>query len=161
MQNKSRAFTLIELLVVVLIIGILAAVAVPQYQTAVEKSRATEALVWTKHLAEAEELYYMANGEYTNDLSKLGITVPSNDHFVWGAAVDPSVYNVRLMSTNGGYVIRYFMKHLPSTHAEYQGRFLCVAPEENKKGTALCRSLSGTTGEEYTFVSGSKMYPLN
>ncbi len=59
---KSRAFTLIELLVVVLIIGILAAVALPQYTKAVEKSRVSEMLQMVSSLEKALEVYVLENG---------------------------------------------------------------------------------------------------
>lgn len=55
-------FTLIELLVVVLIIGILAAVAYPQYRAAVEKSRATEAITTMDAMAKGAKLRFMSDG---------------------------------------------------------------------------------------------------
>ena len=59
----SKGFTLIELLVVVLIIGILSAVALPQYTKAVEKSRAAEAMVFLRHLKDMGTMYMLANGD--------------------------------------------------------------------------------------------------
>ena len=76
-RNTRRGFTLIELLVVVLIIGILAAVAVPQYQLAVEKARATEALTTINALVKAENVYKLANGSPTTNFAKLDIGLPS------------------------------------------------------------------------------------
>ena len=84
-QNRNRrGFTLIELLVVVLIIGILAAIALPQYMKAVEKSRAREAVSLLKSIVNAEQIYAMANGRYTSDLTALDVSFPSlldNSHF--------------------------------------------------------------------------------
>ncbi len=82
MLTNKQAFTLIELLVVVLIIGILAAVAVPQYQKAVIKSRYATLKNLVKSIADAQEVYYLANNEYTKDFDQLDITVPDQavDH---------------------------------------------------------------------------------
>lgn len=72
----NKGFTLIELLVVVLIIGILSAVALPQYTKAVEKSRATEAITLLGNLSNAEQIYKMSTGGYTNDLTLLDLQLP-------------------------------------------------------------------------------------
>lgn len=74
--QKNAAFTLIELLVVVLIIGILAAIAVPQYEKVVEKARTVDALTAIKSIVQAEEAYFLANGTYAKDFDSLDIEVP-------------------------------------------------------------------------------------
>ena len=62
---SRKGFTLIELLVVVLIIGILASVALPQYQKAVEKARVSEALANLKTLRNAVDVFFLEQGYNT------------------------------------------------------------------------------------------------
>jgi len=86
MQTKTQGFTLIELLVVVLIIGILTAVAAPQYQKAVEKSKAAQALVALKSIVQAQEAYHMANGTYAASFNELDVELPWTGTETWASS---------------------------------------------------------------------------
>ncbi len=80
MKKMRNGFTLIELLVVVLIIGILAAVALPQYQKAVTKSQLYSLVPIVHSLRLAQENYYLEHGQYADSLAELDVSYPqSND----------------------------------------------------------------------------------
>ena len=70
-HTQNAGFTLIELLVVVLIIGILAAIALPQYQKAVERARMTEAMQALGDIAKAQNILYMQTGTFASSLESL------------------------------------------------------------------------------------------
>ncbi len=79
----------------VLIIGILAAVALPQYDKAVRKAKAMEALSVLPSLGNAYYVYYLTTGELTNDLSLFDVTIPGNRTTKWwaqGNSSDPNNY---------------------------------------------------------------------
>lgn len=97
MKKNKKGFTLLELLVVVLIIGILAAVALPQYKLAVEKSRSSEPLSLLNSLQKAINLYLFQN-EYTEDTVELMGT--TNGHIT--GILDIDVESVLTCDQDGG-----------------------------------------------------------
>ncbi len=144
MCKRTEGFTLIELLVVVLIIGILAAVALPQYQVTVEKARATEAMVNLKTISDALELYYLANGKYPDSLNDLDITVPNLKHFHWRRETSYTA----LKRSDQSYKLAVILKNQDDSSL-HKRRYTCdigsVEHSTDSIGGKICKSLCGTS----------------
>ena len=161
-DNGVKAFTLIELLVVVLIIGILAAVALPQYRVVVLKSRYSEMIVLANALAQAQERYYLANGQYAYNMNELDVEL-GNCKITETGRFCSRTGRYTCFSNDGGArntaycaMPRPYLAYLPPLQMQNKKR-MCLAAEDDATANRVCVSFGGT--KTYT-VNGYHAYLL-
>jgi len=145
---KKPGFTLIELLVVVLIIGILAATAVPQYQKSVEKSRAMTAASNVRALAEAQRRYFLETGSCSSSFDDFDITV-SDKNFNYTIQTS-TVCHIFAQRPGHNYQILYFMDW--PAYPEYSNKLVCrVSKSASAADINICK-LIGKDFQDYRYL---------
>ena len=140
-MKTNKGFTLIELLVVVLIIGILAAIAVPQYQKAVGKSRLATIKNLVQSIANAEENYYLANNDYTDNFNDLDVSIPNNAScYLTKYAISCSV------NINNKSILYYH--YYDFSFAPRLIRCLCHSTDTQDLCNQVCQSDFGQTAQQ-------------
>ena len=148
---KNKAFTLIELLIAILIIGILAAIAVQQYQKAMDRTRFLQAVTRMESIWRAQQRYHLANGVWSTNFNELDIDV----------AIPPiqnSSNTITFPSGESCWIYEYYggcsMRFHGSNTATYRiywntgGKACVVYPANNERGRALCKAVTGHEGKQ-------------
>lgn len=168
----KSGFSLLELLVVILIIGILAAIALPQYQLAVARSRFETLKFLTNSIREAQERYYILYDNYATKITEIDVDFPEGEISADEKRIDfdDGVYchiyssanktKRDIYCANKNITYGIYIGNKNNSGTDYLGDgvdgYGCITKCDNKMYTNICKKISGL--ENYSYTVGSTCY---
>ncbi len=140
-------FTLLELLITILIAMILSIIAASQYQNATRRSQLILTYSTLREITQAEEMYYMIYGDYTNNISQLDMEFKNNDYFLFSCG--EKKHCIARPMKFGFPQLEFYFQHKTQYLAEESiGKHYCniaTIPNGSWRNTAgkLCANYSG------------------
>lgn len=162
--RKKQGFTLIELLVVVLIIGVLAAMALPQYRVAVGMSRASTMYAFMRGVDQAQQAFYMANNRYATTFDSLSVGIPPGFTKTDEKTITNGQTRCYIMTSQGNRNISIKCYINPSINLEKYHKdnfYMCSADKTKEIENQICRSLSGKDEQDTVTENISFVYFIN
>ena len=161
-QNKkfAKGFTLLELLVVVVIIGVLAAIALPQYKMAVLKSKYARAKQTASDIRKAYELYYTVHNTFPTKFSQLDFANKFND----SNQINTGDYNCGI---NANYnelycIVKNKLSYLVNFYTNVPNRIITqcrtATTDTSDIYNKLCQQETGKTAAQANCSSGLYCY---
>jgi type IV pilus assembly protein PilA len=140
-KKNNEGFTLIELLVVIIIIGILAAIALPSFLNQANKARESEAKTYVGSMNRAQQAFYLENNSFSNTLGGLELGISNSKNYTYststtGSGSSATASNVATKVT--GSVLN-----------EYSG-FVSIGTATGGEATTIARFCNKTTSPSST-----------
>lgn len=145
-KKEEGGFTLIELLVVIIIIGILAAIALPSFLNQANKARQSEAKTYIGSMNRGQQAYRLENRSFANSFPNLAIGIPSSTN-----------YYTYTIGTNGAFGAAALATVVDPALKAYVGGVQLSAGSATEEATtiaALCESTAANTTAAVGALSG-------
>ena len=158
----KKAFTLIELLMIILIVAILVAIVLPQYQTAVDQGRWSSLVITSRSLSDAQDIYFLTTGSYSDSPAQLSVEITGtvSDNTI---TTQDGVYTLQNNYTQNSIEGQHnklpnnlLVLYLPAS-SEFAGNLHCEATIGNTRANSLCITLGGIVIGEH---NGKTVYLL-